>query len=102
MHSFLRIPFLMTGVLTFMVACGGGSGGPPDTTASGNIQISWNGNLETAVNRAGGGYMVYYSAIMVACGGGSGGPPDTTAPTVISGPLVDAARNQVIAESARQ
>jgi hypothetical protein len=32
------------------------------TTASGNIQISWNGNLETAVNRAGGGYKVYYSA----------------------------------------
>jgi hypothetical protein len=157
LHSFLGIPFLMTGVLTFMVACGGGSGGPPDTTAptvisgplvdaarnqviaefsevmnaatidistfmlednggtpvagvvsysevtavftpnvqlansadytatittgakdlagnavvtdvswsittaSGNIQISWNGNLETAVNRAGGGYKVYYS-----------------------------------------
>ncbi len=31
------------------------------TTASGNIQISWNGNPETAVNRSGGGYKVYYS-----------------------------------------
>ena len=31
------------------------------TTASGNIQISWDANLETAVNRPGGGYKVYYS-----------------------------------------
>jgi hypothetical protein len=33
------------------------------TTASGNIQISWDENPETAVNRAGGGYKVYYSSI---------------------------------------
>lgn len=32
------------------------------TTTLGNIQISWDGNLETAVNRPGGGYKVYYSA----------------------------------------
>lgn len=31
------------------------------TTASGKIQISWDANLETAVNRPGGGYKVYYS-----------------------------------------
>lgn len=31
------------------------------TTASGNIQISWGANLETAVNRSGGGYKVFYS-----------------------------------------
>jgi hypothetical protein len=31
------------------------------TTASGNIQISWDENPETAVNRSGGGYKVYYS-----------------------------------------
>ena len=158
MHSFLRIRFMMAGVLSLIVACGGGSGGTSDTTAptvisgplgdatrnqviaefsevmnaatidittftlednvgtpvagtvayggvtavftpnvqlansadytatittgvqdlagnavaidviwsittaSGNIQISFNGNLETAVNRAGGGYKVYYSA----------------------------------------
>jgi hypothetical protein len=37
-------------------------------------------------------------SLIAACSGGSGGTPDTTAPTVISGPLVDAARNQVIAE----
>ncbi len=36
--------------------------------------------------------------LIVACSGGSGATPDTTAPIVISGPLVDAARNQVIAE----
>jgi hypothetical protein len=33
----------------------------PLTTASGNIRISWNENPETAVNRSGGGYSVYYS-----------------------------------------
>lgn len=33
----------------------------PFTTATGNIQISWDGNPETAVNRPGGGYKVYYS-----------------------------------------
>ena len=32
------------------------------TTASGDIKISWNENPETAVNRSGGGYKVYYSA----------------------------------------
>lgn len=32
------------------------------TTASGNIQISWDANLETAVNSLGGGYKVYYSS----------------------------------------
>ncbi len=32
------------------------------TTASGNIQISWDANLETAVNSPGGGYKVYYSS----------------------------------------
>lgn len=32
------------------------------TTAAGDIQISWDGNSETAVNRPGGGYKVYYSA----------------------------------------
>jgi len=32
------------------------------TTASGSIQISWDANLETAVNRPGGGYWIYYSA----------------------------------------
>jgi len=31
-------------------------------TASGDIKISWNENPETAVNRSGGGYKVYYSA----------------------------------------
>jgi len=31
------------------------------TTASGDILISWDENLETAVNRNGGGYKVYYS-----------------------------------------
>lgn len=33
------------------------------TTASGNIRLSWDANLETAVQRAGGGYKVYYSAV---------------------------------------
>jgi hypothetical protein len=34
----------------------------PIKTASGNVRISWNENPETAVNRSGGGYRVYYSA----------------------------------------
>lgn len=33
------------------------------TTASGMIQITWDANLETAVNRIGGGYRIYYSSI---------------------------------------
>jgi hypothetical protein len=36
--------------------------GWPLKTASGDIRISWDGNPETAVNRSGGGYKVYYSA----------------------------------------
>ena len=43
-------------------------------------------------------FMAAVLSLIVACNGGSGGTSDTTAPTVISGPLVDAARNQVIAE----
>jgi hypothetical protein len=35
----------------------------PFTTASGKIAISWDRNLETAVNRSGGGYKLYYSSI---------------------------------------
>lgn len=51
------------GVALFVAACGGGGGGgvsgPPSITA--NVQISWDANRETAVNRVGGGYRVYYS-----------------------------------------
>jgi hypothetical protein len=49
------------------------------TTASGDIQISWNENPETAVNRSGGGYKVYYSP-------NSGFNPDDGSETVIDVP----------------
>ena len=45
-------------------ACGGGGGGGGG--GSGTIQtvvVSWTANPDTAVNRAGGGYRVYYSTI---------------------------------------
>ena len=59
---FLIIIPLVLG-LTACPDSGGGGGGvsPPPTGSS--IQISWNPNPETAVNRSGGGYRVYYSTI---------------------------------------
>jgi len=66
------------------------------TTASGNVQISWNQNPETAVNRSGGGYKVYYSAISGFDPGDSGvteidvpwtTPPGEPAPPSVVTPL---------------
>jgi hypothetical protein len=51
------------------------------TTSSGNIQISWIGNPETAVNRSGGGYKVYYST-------NSGFNPGDVGVTVIDVPYI--------------
>ena len=62
------------------------------TTASGNVQISWNENPETAVNRIGGGYKVYYSANSGFDPGGSGvaeiDVPWTTPPGIPAPPSV--------------
>jgi len=49
------------GLALLLVSCGGGGGvsAPPSITVP--VQISWDANRETAVNRTGGGYRVYYS-----------------------------------------
>jgi hypothetical protein len=48
------------------ISCGGGDTGAPATIIEPfpirTVNISWNANLETAVNVSGGGYKVYYSA----------------------------------------
>jgi len=59
-------------VLLFITACGGGGSSPPTLHA---VTINWAANLETAVNRAGGGYTVNIS-----------GQPSIDVPYV-SGPL---------------
>lgn len=46
-------------ILVLVTACGGGGGSAPITVSE--VNISWNKNLEAAVNRNGGGYKVYYS-----------------------------------------
>lgn len=47
-----------------LAGCGSGEGGAPATPAAINatVLVSWAANREAAVNRAGGGYRVYYSA----------------------------------------
>ncbi len=42
-------------------ACGGGSDEPSRPVQQVNIKVSWDTNREAAVNRAGGGYRVYYA-----------------------------------------
>ena len=55
----VKIHFLLIMLSVFILtACGGGGGGASTRT----VQISWDSNPETAVNRIGGGYKVYYSS----------------------------------------
>ena len=61
---------LITVILTSCGGSSGGGGGSGDASGDGNgggsvitktVTISWNANLESAVNSTGGGYKVYYS-----------------------------------------
>lgn len=55
---FIFITFLVT----LVSACGGGGGGAtPPTPTSHTVDIAWTANRETAVNSAGGGYIVAIS-----------------------------------------
>ena len=57
----VKIHFLLIMLSVFtLTACGGGGGGSCAPIST--VQISWNSNPETAVNRSGGGYKVYYSS----------------------------------------
>ena len=64
---FKRIQYLIfiTFLFTLLFACGGGGGGggggDGSSPSGGDITVSWEVNKETAVNRAGGGYIVYFS-----------------------------------------
>ena len=61
--------FLIILITVILTSCGGSSGGGGGSgDASGDaivnlktVTISWNANLETAVNSTSGGYKVYYS-----------------------------------------
>jgi hypothetical protein len=43
-----------------LAGCGGDGGGGVDTTT---VQLDWTANREAAVNRADGGYRIYYSTV---------------------------------------
>ncbi len=62
---FKQIQYLIfiTFLSTLLFACGGGGGGgsSPSGGDGGDITVSWEANKETAVNTAGGGYIVYFS-----------------------------------------
>lgn len=47
-------------ILVLVTACGGGGGGSAPVAVS-EVKISWNKNTESAVNKSGGGYKIYYS-----------------------------------------
>ena len=70
------ILFIYCSILLSISACGGGGSSPPTLHT---VTISWAANLETAVNRAGGGYTVNIS-----------GQPSIDVPYV-SGPLAPTA-----------
>ena len=65
-------------IVVLVTACGGGGSAP---VAVSEVKISWNKNSETAVNRNGGGYKVYYSI-------NSGFEPDDTGVVEIDVPYV--------------
>ena len=57
----VKIHFLLIMLSVFTLTACGGSGGGSCAPIS-TVQISWNSNPETVVNRSGGGYKVYYSS----------------------------------------
>lgn len=53
-------PIVLAGLL--LSGCNGGGGSVSAArSVTGTVQVSWSANREAAVNRAGGGYKVYYS-----------------------------------------
>jgi hypothetical protein len=53
---------LLSGLL--LAGCGGGGGGGGDDEIdTTTVQLDWTANREAAVNRAGGGYRIYYSTV---------------------------------------
>lgn len=74
MKHVFKYRFLYLGLLAItLTACGGGGGGggggsgptpitPVSCTGGTPITVSWAANKETAVNTAGGGYVIYFSA----------------------------------------
>ena len=64
----LFLIFLITIILSSCGGSGGGGGGGGDATGdasdtSKTVTISWNANLESAVNSTSGGYKIYYSTV---------------------------------------
>lgn len=63
MYRLLIRTLLVTAVLPAAASCSGDRGLTGPKSVSVNVQVSWTANREAAVNRAGGGYKVYFGRI---------------------------------------
>ena len=79
MHSLKYLIFIL--IIALSSACGGGGGDGSSAPAKSKVKVSWNPNPDTAVNRSGGGYKIYYSL-------NSGFTTDDTGVTEIDVPYV--------------
>ena len=65
MHRFLYRNLLLSALLVVVSGCGGDASPSPGGTATvpvnATVTLSWAANPETELNKAGGGYRIYYS-----------------------------------------